>query len=141
MAHHIPGPSLETAMPVLPSQRAFHVLVAWSQAVESRRGWVKLTPSDVPGLGGLSQEEVDQAVSELNLRGYSIPAAHGDLVYISRQGAKLARIARDMISEGHALAELTLETLAPRLAGLPFFKLPDPFTLRDLSRPRTAVAG
>lgn len=130
-------------MPVLPSQRAFHVLVAWSQAVEPRRGWVKLTPSEVPGLEGLTQEEVEQSVSELNVGGYCTRAAHGDLVYISRQGAKLARIARDLLAEGHALSDLTLEMLAPRLAGLPYFRLPEPFSFRDgiVAAPRAAAAG
>ena len=130
-------------MLVLPSQRAFHTLVAWSKAVETRRGWVKLTPCDVPDIAGLTPEEVEETISELNVAGYCTRAAHGDLVYITRQGAKLARIARDMMAEGHALSDLTMERLAPRLAGLPFFRLPEPFSFREAitTGSRTAVAG
>lgn len=142
MAHQIPGPRLlEIVMPVLPSQQSFQVLLAWSHAVETRRGWVRLTPTEVPALAGMSCDEVQGCISELSSLGLCTRAAHGDLVYLSRQGARLARVVREMIAEGTALPDVTLELLAPRLAGIPFFRLPEPLAFREASHRRSALAA
>jgi hypothetical protein len=58
-------------------------------------------------------------------------------MYITREGAKLARVARDLLSQGLGVAELTLEALAPSLVRFPFFRLPEEFT----ARPQAASAA
>jgi len=122
-------------MPVLPTAASFRVLLACSEAVESKHRWVHLTPNEVPGLTGLTPGEIQEAVSELTRQGYCAPAAYGDLMYITREGAKLARVARDLLSQGLEVAELTMETLAPALVRFPFFRVPEEF------RPRTQAAS
>jgi hypothetical protein len=114
-------------MPVLPSVASFQVLLACSEAVESKHRWVHLTAAEVPGLAGLEAQEIQEAVSELSEQGYCAPAAYGELMYITREGAKLAKVARDMLSQGVGLAELTLDALAPVLGRFPFFRLPEDF--------------
>ena len=111
-------------MPVLPTAASFRVLLACSEAVESKHRWVHLTAAEVPGLSGLTPTEIQDAVSELTEHGYCAPAAYGELMYITREGAKLARVARDLVSQGTSLADLTLEALAPTLVRFPFFNLP-----------------
>lgn len=127
-------------MPSFPSQQSLQVLLAWSRAVETRRGWVRLTPSEVPDLEGMSQDEVERCISELNSMGLCTRAAHGDLVYISRQGAKLAGVVRGLVAQGAQLSDLSLEVLAPRLAGIPFLRLPESFALHNGSTLRSAAA-
>ena len=114
-------------MPVLPSAASFQVLLACSEAVQSKHRWVHLTAAEVPGLAGLDAREIQAAVSELSEHGYCAPAAYGELMYITREGAKLAKVARDMVSQGAEVAELTLDALAPTLKRFPFFRLPDEF--------------
>ena len=114
-------------MPVLPSVSSFQVLLACSEAVEIKHRWVRLTAAEVPGLAGLEAEEIQEAVSELSDRGYCAPAAYGELIYITREGAKLAKVARDLLSQGMKLTELTIDTLAPALIRFPFFRLPEDF--------------
>ena len=114
-------------MPVLPSAASFQVLLACSEAVESKHRWVHLTAAEVPGLSGLAAQEIQSAVSELSEQGYCAPAAYGELMYITREGAKLAKIARDLLSEGAEIADLTLDALAPTLARSPVFRLPQDF--------------
>ena len=114
-------------MPVLPSAASFQVLLACSEAVESKHRWVHLTEAEVPGLAGLEAHDIQQAVSELSEYGYCAPAAYGELMYITREGAKLAKIARDMVSQGVELTEITLDALAPMLMRFPFFRLPEDF--------------
>ena len=115
-------------MPVLPSAASFQVLLACSEAVESKHRWVHLTEAEVPGLAGLESEEIQTAVSELSEHGYCAPAAYGELIYITREGAKLAKIARDLVREGADVADLTLDALAPTLKRFPFFRIPEEFT-------------
>lgn len=115
-------------MPVLPSAASFQVLLACSEAVESKHRWVHLTEAEVPGLAGLESEEIQRAVSELSEHGYCAPAAYGELMYITREGAKLARVARDLVSQGASITDLTLDALAPTLRRFPFFRLPEDFT-------------
>jgi hypothetical protein len=122
-------------MPVLPTVASFRVLLACSEAVESKHRWVHLTPSEVPGLAGLTPGEIQEAVSELTQRGYCAPAAYGDLMYITREGAKLARAARDLLGEGRDVAELTLESLAPALVRFPFFRIPEELRTRSQAEP------
>ena len=114
-------------MPVLPSAASFQVLLACSEAVESKHRWVHLTEAEVPGLAGLEARQIQEAVSELSAHGYCAPAAYGELMYITREGAKLAKVARDMIGQGFDVAELTLDALAPTLMRFPFFRLPENF--------------
>ena len=114
-------------MPVLPSAASFQVLLACSEAVESKHRWVRLTETEVPGLAGLEAQDIQSAVSELSERGYCAPAAYGELMYITREGAKLAKVAREVMSQGVELAELTLDRLAPALVRFPFFRLPEEF--------------
>src|SRR5215207_5901581 len=102
-------------MPVLPSAASFQVLLACSEAVESKHRWVRLTETEVPGLVGLDAQEIQAAVSELSERGYCAPAAYGELMYITREGAKLAKAARELVSQGAKITELTLDALAPAL--------------------------
>ena len=125
-------------MPVLPTLASFRVLLACSEAVESKHRWVHLTASEVPGLSGLTPSEIQEAISELTEHGYCAPAAYGELMYITREGAKLARVARDLVSQGASVSELTLETLAPALIRFPFFNLPAEVAVR--SRRPSAVA-
>lgn len=113
-------------MQVLPSTQSLRVLLAWSEAVESRGGWVKLDAAHVPTLTGMSQDEVEACVAELNRFGYCTPAAHGDLVYLTREGSGLARAARALVERGAELRDLTLEALGPSLRRIPFFQLPSP---------------
>lgn len=117
-------------MPVLPTTASFRVLLACSEAVESKHRWVHLTPAEVPGLAGLTPVEIQSAVSELTEHGYCAPAAYGELMYITREGAKLARVARDRLTQGAALTDLTMETLAPTLVRFPFFRLPAELVVR-----------
>ena len=124
-------------MPVLPSAASFQVLLACSEAVESKHRWVHLTAAEVPGLAGLESEEIQRAVSELSEHGYCAPAAYGELMYITREGAKLARVARDLVSQGTEIDDLTMDALAPTLMRFPFFRLPEEFTP---SRSSSAVA-
>jgi hypothetical protein len=114
-------------MPVLPTAASFSVLLACSEAVESKHRWVHLTEAEVPGLAGLTPGEIQDAVSELTEHGYCAPAAYGELMYITREGAKLARVARDLVSQGTGVTELTLEALAPTLMRFPFFRIPEEF--------------
>jgi hypothetical protein len=122
-------------MPVIPTAASFRVLLACSEAVESKHRWVHLTPSEVPGLTGLTPREIQEAVSELTERGYCAPAAYGELLYITREGAKLARVARDLLSQGLEVAELTMEALAPSLVRFPFFRIPEEFATRRQAAP------
>src|SRR5215217_3282415 len=114
-------------MPVLPTAASFRVLLACSEAVESKHRWVHLTANEVPGLAGLTPGEIQEAVSELTVQGYCAPAAYGELMYITREGAKLARVARDLLSQGLEMAELTMDALAPVLMRFPFFRIPEEF--------------
>jgi hypothetical protein len=114
-------------MPVLPSAASFQVLLACSEAVESKHRWVRLTENEVPGLVGLDAQEIQAAVSELSERGYCAPAAYGELIYITREGAKLAKAARELVSQGAKVTELTIDALAPALLRFPFFRLPEEF--------------
>ena len=114
-------------MPVLPTAASFQVLLACSEAVESKHRWVHLTAAEVPGLAGLEAQEIQRAVSELSEHGYCAPAAYGELMYITREGAKLARVARDLVNQGAEITDLTLEALAPSLLRFPFFRLPEEF--------------
>src|SRR5215207_10040508 len=125
-------------MPVLPSAASFQVLLACSEAVESKHRWVRLTETEVPGLVGLDAQEIQEAVSELTEHGYCAPAAYGELMYITREGAKLARIARDMLSKGAEVTELTLEALAPTLMRFPFFRIPEEFVAHPQAAPAVA---
>ena len=125
-------------MPVLPTATSFRVLLACSAAVESRHRWVHLTAAEVPGLAGMTPVEIQDAVSELTGHGYCAPAAYGELMYITREGAKLARAARDLVSEGREVTELTLEELAPTLKRFPFFRIPDDFATHAQSAPVVA---
>ena len=114
-------------MPVLPTVASFRVLLACSEAVESKHRWVHLTDNEVPGLAGLTPREIQEAVSELTEQGYCAPAAYGELMYITREGAKLARVARELLGQGLEVAELTMEALAPALVRFPFFRIPEEF--------------
>jgi hypothetical protein len=116
-------------MQVLPSTQSLRVLLAWSEAVESRGGWVKLDAIQIPALAGMSVDEIQACLSELNHFGYCTPAAHGDLVYLTREGSGLARAARTLVERGAELRDLTLEALGPSLRRLPFFQLPSPLRL------------
>lgn len=111
-------------MQFLPSPESLRVLLEWSQAVEARGGWVKVDSVQVPALAGLTTDEIRGHVSELTSRGYCTPAAHGDLVYITAEGAKLARALKALVERGAGLDGLTPEALGPRDTRLPFFRLP-----------------
>ena len=124
-------------MPVLPTAASFRVLLACSAAVESKHRWVHLTAAEVPGLAGMTPGEIQDAVSELTGYGYCAPAAYGELMYITRKGAKLARAARELVSDGMQMTELTLEALAPTLKRFPFFRLPEEF----VTGPQSAGVG
>lgn len=113
-------------MQVLPSTQSLRVLLAWSEAVESRGGWVKLDATHVTALAGMTEDEIHACVSELNRFGYCTPAAHGDLVYLTREGSGLARAARALVDRGAELRDVTLEALGPSLRRIPFFQLPSP---------------
>jgi hypothetical protein len=125
-------------MPVLPSAASFRVLLACTEAVQSQHRWVNLTVAEVPGLEGLSPEEVQEAAAELTRQGYCAPVTYGERMYITREGAKLAKVARDLMSQGLQLAELTIETLAPALVRFPYFRLPEEFATRSASSPVVA---
>ena len=125
-------------MPVLPTAASFSVLLACSEAIESKHRWVHLTAAEVPGLEGLTPREIQEAVSELTEQGYCTPAAFGELMYITREGAKLARVARDLVSQGMEVTELTLEALAPTLMRFPFFRMPEEFAARLQAAPAVA---
>jgi hypothetical protein len=115
-------------MPVLPTAASFQVLLACSEAVQSKHRWVHLTAAEVPGLAGMEAQEIQQAVSELSEHGYCAPAAYGELMYITREGAKLAKVARELVSQGASITDLTLDALTPALKRFPFFRLPEEFT-------------
>lgn len=126
-------------MQSLPDTKSFSLLLAWSRAVETRRGWVKLDAVHVPELAGMSEREIQACVSELTGYGFCTPAAHGELVYISAEGARLARAARELLGQGVKLEEITLEVIASRLPRSQFFRLPHPLTARTAGSKPTPV--
>lgn len=100
-------------MATIPSVQSLRLLLSWSEAVEAKRGWVQLTPNQVPETAGMHPRELEQCVSELTARGYCTPAAHGDLIYLTREGAKMARTVRDLLAQD--TEGLGLETLVAKL--------------------------
>lgn len=124
-------------MQFLPSAQSLRVLLEWSQALEAKRGWVKVDSSQVPGIADLTDEEIQTSVSELTSRGYCTPAAHGDLIYLTGEGAKLAAAVKILVERGAELSELTPEALGPGATRLPFFRLPR--SIVKPASPREAV--
>jgi hypothetical protein len=112
--------SKELAMQVLPSASALRVLLAWSEVVARQRRWVRITASEIPVLSEMDAVEIRGCVAELAEMGCCTPAAHGDLYYISRRGATLARATRELLSQGLELGELTPASLAPKLIRFPY---------------------
>lgn len=107
-------------MPVLPTIQSLEVLLAWSEAVEKKHGWVRLEPVEVPALGDVTPEALQASITELASLGLCVRAAHGELVYLTRDGAKLAKVTRHLRSQGAGLEELTPDTIARPLMRFPF---------------------
>jgi hypothetical protein len=107
-------------MQVLPSARSLCLLLAWSEIVARQRRWVRLTPADRAGLTGFEAVEIRECLQELTERGCCTAAAYGDLHYITRRGATLARAIRELLEQGASLSDLTPAKLGPKLIRFPF---------------------
>ena len=87
-------------MPVLPSAASFQVLLACSEAVESKHRWVHVTAAEVPGLAGLDAQDIQDAVSELSAHGYCAPAAYGWLVLGAKSDMKASGRRAECVKRG-----------------------------------------
>jgi hypothetical protein len=83
-----------------PSSHAVEVLLALSESSHHRHGWIQMDYTRLADRLQMGAGRVRELVSELIAGGQCIPAAHGDLVYLTVEGVVLAEAARQPIRSG-----------------------------------------
>lgn len=102
-------------MQIVPSTPSLRVLLLLSERLSDRPGWIPVAVLDDHVSGEISDPVVDGAISELIEIGYLLPAAFGEVVYVTGSAATLSRAARALLRSGVPLAELTWERIASHL--------------------------
>jgi hypothetical protein len=99
-------------MTALPSAHAIEVLLALSESANHRHGWIQIDYGQLAGRLQTGAARVRELVWELIASGQCIPAAHGDLVYLTAEGVHLADAARQLVRSGTASIGTGLEQAA-----------------------------